>query len=506
MECVRSAGKWVLFALIFSASYTQAFLYAANQHDKFLHGLAMAGEGLLNEDWTARTTDPLPAFGFLVYLTSAFLHKYFFYAYYVVLFGIYIYSLMGTAAIVFDLKKSKLNYLAVFTVVLLYHSRLARVKILERGVAGQYLLGPEFQNSVFGVLLILSIYLFLRRYFVWSVISLVFAAIMHSAYLFHAGLLTISYMIVSLRETKSVKKPVQLGLLALALVSPVLWYNMAYLDFTSKEIFQKSMYIMTHIRIPHHSLPSVWLDASEYLKVGVMIAGLYLVRKSVLFIVLLIPFLAGAVLTVAQLLTGSDAIAYFAPWRVSVFLVPVSGCIIAASIVSMPFKRYQLESNENAKKISRLCVAIIALLVISGTAYQIRDYVRLSSDKTLPLMNFVRETKASGQIYLIPPRTDRFMGFRLYTGAPILIHWKSEPYKDVELLQWYDRVLIAQRFYAAEGHEACAILQKIVDDYGVTHVIMDSARVMRDCSMLKEIFTENGLSLLRIDLRKNVSG
>lgn len=500
MECVRSAGKWIFFALIFSASYTQAFLYAGNQHERFLRGLALSGEGFLKDDWTARTIDSLPAFSFLVYLTNSYLHEYFFYAYYIVIFGIYIYSLMGIASLIFDLKKSKLNYLAVFTVVLLYHSRLARVKILERGVAGQYLLGPEFQNSAFGVLLILSIYLFLRRHTVWAVISMVFAAIMHSAYLIHAGLLTLSYMTVLLRETKSVKKPVQLGLFALVLVSPVLWYNLVFLDITSQEVFQKYMYIMTHIRIPHHSLPSAWLNTPEYLKLGVMIAGLYLVRKSDLFIVLLIPFMAGTVLTVAQVLTGSDAIAYFAPWRLSVFLVPVSGCIIASSLVSLSFKRYQLESDQNRKKVSRLCVAIIALLVISGTAYQIRDYVRLSSDETLPLMNFVRATKTSGQTYLIPPRTDQFVGFRLYTGAPVFIHWKSEPYKDVEFLQWYDRVLIAQRFYAAEGHEACTILKKIVEDYKVTHVVMDSDRVMRDCSLLKEIFTENGLSLLRIDL------
>ena len=63
-------------------------------------------------------------------------------------------------------------------------------ELLHTGVANQYLLGPEFQTNVFGAFLLLSIYAFLQRKYVWTILWVAVAAVIHPAYLFSAGWLT----------------------------------------------------------------------------------------------------------------------------------------------------------------------------------------------------------------------------------------------------------------------------------------------------------------------------
>ena len=72
--------------------------------------------------------------------------------------------------------------------------------LLEDGVADQRLLGSVFQPSAFGVLLVLSIYLFLDEYPYWAVICAALAASFHPTYLLGAAALTAAYVLLRLVE------------------------------------------------------------------------------------------------------------------------------------------------------------------------------------------------------------------------------------------------------------------------------------------------------------------
>jgi hypothetical protein len=74
MRQLTAIALFLLGAALFSAAYCQAPLYYSNQNQYFLHGLADAGVGLLNEDWLATTADPTPLFSALVSATARFLH------------------------------------------------------------------------------------------------------------------------------------------------------------------------------------------------------------------------------------------------------------------------------------------------------------------------------------------------------------------------------------------------------------------------------------------------
>ena len=111
-----------IFALgiILGISYVQEPLYTSNQNTKFLQGMAQAEYGYLNQDWLANTLDPLPIFTALVQFTHADLFPEMFYIYYWILLGIYIYSLLGIASIIFHLK-SYYQQLIYFVLLITVH-------------------------------------------------------------------------------------------------------------------------------------------------------------------------------------------------------------------------------------------------------------------------------------------------------------------------------------------------------------------------------------------------
>src|SRR5262245_50561360 len=93
----RNLLLFLLGTVLFAAAYTQAPLYYSNQNQYFLHGLARAGDGVLQEDWLANTADPTPIFSGLVAVTATFLHPWAFHVYYALLMGAY----AGAAVLMF---------------------------------------------------------------------------------------------------------------------------------------------------------------------------------------------------------------------------------------------------------------------------------------------------------------------------------------------------------------------------------------------------------------------
>jgi hypothetical protein len=519
-EKLITAGVFVLIALAFGVAYTQSNLYESNQNTKFLHGIAQAGFGYLQQDWLAKTIDPLPVFSFLVYLTYS-IDQNLFYLQYLILLGIYLFSLIGIASYLYGLRKSLPELFAFLGLIFLLHSRWVinmvgrklgfDLELLHDGLAQQYLLGLEYQNSTFGVLILLSVFLFLKRSYFWAALCLGVAAILHSAYIFSAALVTLAFCLTILWENlkearasgkmdrrallQAVKTPFWVGLLILVMVIPVLWYNAVYLGPTSPGIFAQAMRIQVHERIPYHSLVSVWLNTGAYIQITIMLVGLILAWRSRLFPVVLALFLGGLIVTVIQVVTNSDDLAMLAPWRVSILLVPLSTALIAGWLVHMIYGWVgpRLQSMQWAVVLIGV-VSIVAFTQLGwmlqqdyGTSYRTRRVGRM--------MDFAVQNAAPGQVYLVPPKENDYDNFRLYTGIPIYINWKSTPYKDVEYLQWYQRVQLADQFYNAKGPQRCDLLSQIVADGGVTDVVIQGKQATLDCPSATEVFRDTRYSV-----------
>src|SRR5262249_30990827 len=92
---LRRVSLFLLGTVLFALVYGQAPLFYSNQNQYFLHGLAQAGEGLLDEDWLANTRDPTPIFSGLVALTVRWLHPWAGYLFYALLQGVYAAAMLG---------------------------------------------------------------------------------------------------------------------------------------------------------------------------------------------------------------------------------------------------------------------------------------------------------------------------------------------------------------------------------------------------------------------------
>ncbi len=499
VAAMMAIAQFLAVGSLFGLAYVQDPIYHSpeNQNTKYLQGLANAGHGFLRDDWTANTIDPLPVFTALVQFTYQFIHaEYAFYFYYFLIFGVYAYSLMGIAAYLFQFDQARVQYLVVLALLVLTHTVEIEVFdvrtdwVLQAGVAQQYILGPVFQPCNFGAFMLLSILLFLHRKPGWAIALLALAGTMHPAYFPSVGVLTLAYMGSTVLEEKNWLKALGLGVLSSILILPVFSYMYFTFSDTTPELTQQATDIIVNERIPHHSIPAVWLDGEGAYFQAVWVAiALFFVRRTRLFLILVVPYAVAVLLTVAQVMTGSDALAFIAPWRISAFLVPVATGVVLGQLVAWLFYQFPNATRQHRIFITRASLAVVLTLAIIGGYHQGQ---RLQAeDETFPMMRFVRDNLQAGQTYLIPPDSKDLRKFRLYTGAPIFVNRKTHPYKDVEVIEWNHRLELGKDFYETRRNASCRMLRTDLVGYGITHVVLPHETVQSRCRRLVEIYQDD---------------
>jgi len=493
----------VFWTSIFTLAYVQSPLYTSNQNQYFLHGLAQAGLGNLSQDWLANTLDPTPVFSKLIELSWQLIPwQPLFYLYFSLLAGVYLFSVLGIADQLWGLATHPPKRWLYLSILVVLHSAALRYLIsqilganwdylLDGGVAGQRLLGTVLQPSTFGVLLVLSIYLFLRRELIWAIISLLAATIFHPTYLLSAAVLTAVYMGLHFWESRNLRSTLALGLGAFVGVIPVLWHTYGTFGGTSPEVTARAREILVTFRIPHHALVAEWFDASVLVKAVLVGLALVILQHSSkkenvkvtsemtftsarrLFHILLWPAVLAILLTLIQVITANNMLALLFPWRLSTWLVPLSVSLIAGWGVHGLFERFPLARYSRAL----ITISLIAALIFAaaGTLKFWISWQEKHNAAEQPMMAFVETNQQPDEVYLIPTK---MQDFRLETGAPAYIEFKSIPYQDVEVLEWYRRVLLANKFYA-QG--SCDQLPELAAE-GITHLVLPAGHLALDCS------------------------
>jgi hypothetical protein len=495
----------ILWAGFFTLAYAQSPLYTSNQNQYFLHGLAQAGFGDLSQDWLANTLDPTPVFSSLVYLTYKLLFwPPLFYIYYGILAGIYLFSLFGIISTGLSIHFSKPQRWSYLALIVLLHSAVVRymvvrvtnpdwVYLFDGGVAGQRLLGSVLQPSTFGVMLLFSIYLYLRGKIGWAVLSLVMAPIVHPTYLLSAAILTLVFMGITYYETRKIWSALRIGGAALIGVVPTLIHT--YMTFVGSDpsTSARARELLVTFRIPHHAISSAWFDGSVIVKLGFVVLALGLSRKTRLFHILLWPTLLVIIGSVAQLITQSNVLALLFPWRMSTWLVPISVAIITIKILESKWSWIE-------KRVSRGVLMAISLMLAIGLAggglvKTLGDGHAKRGVNDRPMMAYVANHKTPGSVYLIPLD---MQDFRLETGAPAYIEFKSIPYKDIEVLEWYRRVRTAGNLYRAPiKRTGCEMLSELYLE-GVTNVVLPYDHTIKTCPNLIEQYMDGSYQVFQL--------
>jgi hypothetical protein len=149
------------------------------------------------------------------------------------------------------------------------------------------------------------------------------------------------------------------------------------------------------------------------------------------------------------------------------------------------------------------CISVLAVCVLGGVAVNVFGLAYHMSEEELPLLNYVRAHRQRGDVFLLPVHVPKSAGgprgvpstsftpaprpgkdghliavdlqrFRLYTGAAIFVDFKSIPYKDVEVLEWWRRMQAVQHWYQREDWDE-TLREELVRE-GITHVVTPAHR------------------------------
>jgi hypothetical protein len=301
----------------------------------------------------------------------------------------------------------------------------------------------------------------------------------------------------------------------LVAVLPFAWYSVTTFAPTTPEQFDKAQLILTDIRIPHHTHVSRWLDHVAGAQIAWIGLAIVLVWGTPFFSLMTIPAAIGVVLTVVQVVTDNRTLALLFPWRVSAVLTPVATAVIVATVV---------RNSPAVTNTARGMWIIAAACAIGGVVMMDLGVGYATNTAELPTLEYVRDHKQPGDVYLIPvaipaPQTSRrgppstsftppprpapgatliavdLQQFRLFTGAPLYVDFKSIPYRDVEVLEWYRRIRQVEDWYKLPnwGSEMRDELVRA----GVTHVL---ATADRDLSgpALEQVYADDIYRVYRV--------
>lgn len=417
---------------------------------------------------------------------------------------------------------------AFLTFVVVVHSGLLRwssVRVFgvdypwyfQAGVANQYILGAGLQPSVFGVWLVLSVSIFLKNRPYLAVTWAALSGVIHSTYLLSAALLTLSYLYLLLRAGRR-RDAALVGLWALLVVSPVVVYNAVSFAPSSPQAFAEAQHLLAHVRIPHHTQVDRWLDGLAWMQLGWILCAMFLVRKSRLFVVLSVCFVGSLALTLVQVATGNDTLALLFPWRTSSFLVPIATAVILTQTLNhFAFRSYPA--------IQYIYGFVLIVFVTGGVVISYFGLGYRTNTQETRLLEYIRDHKTAEDVYLLPVELPKLTSgqrgaaslnftpppqrstqkqnisvdlqqFRLFTGAPIYIDFKSIPYKDVEVLEWRHRVLWTHGLYEERNwneHEIATELSR----RKITHIVATADRDI-SCAALELVCKDPSYRLYRV--------
>ncbi|MGI9421016.1 MAG: DUF6798 domain-containing protein [Geminicoccaceae bacterium] len=486
-----AAGLLLLGAWFFLVFPTEP-LYFENQNTKFLHGMALAGIGHLDQDWTARTIDVMPVFTGIVYLLHALTPTVVIYLVQIALFAVFLYAVVEIARSAVGKAGDHPAFSIVvgaLVVVSQFSNGGARV---WGGVAKQYLLGPALEPQSFGVLFLLAVVLFSRRRTEASLWLTAVPALIHPGYVVPAGTLIVAFTIAAWLDDDRSRRP-RLWAVAGSLTAAgasLLYLGLMILP-TSAEAWNQANEILAKVRIPRHAVPAHWFDVDAAAKIIGMALALWLVRRrsSDLFRIIAFCFGTALALTLLAVALDSNELGMISPWRISVYLVPLGLAVLLGRLVAYLLDR----AGRGGAPILYKALGIgLCFLVVAATLRGALDKVTLYWPEPEPAhVAYMRETGDKATLYLTSPHD---MDIRLDSGLPQLVSWKSHPYKDVEVLEWYRRYLLAERVFRGEAID-CTALPEAVEIYGVTHLLIEDPAKPVECGEANAVFAEGDVRI-----------
>jgi hypothetical protein len=209
-----------------------------------------------------------------------------------------------------------------------------------------------------------------------------------------------------------------------------------------------------------------------------------------LFHIILWPSILAVLLTIIQALTNNVTLALLFPWRPSTWLVPLSVGLIVGQVVYWLFERFQLERYSGWVMLMSGITAVIFAVIGVAKSQILWQEKQALGDRAM--MAYVEAHKEPGDTYLIPLK---MQDFRLETGSPAYIEFKSIPYKDVDVIEWRRRVDMVGKI---NNRTRCKKIIEYGEEEGFTHLVLPTGHEATQCEQVETVYQDEAYGVYKI--------
>lgn len=463
MKVLKKYGGIIVCLLLLVATLPLNPFFCHNQNTYFLKGFYQAG--FLQEDWLASCLSTATEFDAIVsFVVKYFPENYalifqFLFAIFYFVFVYFLYKIIenfsNPTIAVFTISLTSLLCFSETFYYLLSHTSIAPyvAYIPYTGLAG-FSLVSYLQPSTFGILLIPTIFNYINRKYVIASFLIMVTCLFHTTYILFGGL-TIVLIFYELIQEKKWDRLIMNSLVIFPF-SIIIFVQLLPFIISEPSVDVEGKRILIEEISPQHHIVSKWVveNRSDWIRIILLCIGglIFPKRLKKLF---LITAGGALLLTIGQHLTLNATLSIVSPWRMSVIWIPICSAFIFLFLVEEYLKLFRSKS-----------LVLIAVILFSGAVYV--KWFSKDVKLTLPRLSAISSLEGA---LLIPPRDDwgeRSQNIRLNYLSPVFVDAKSHPYDPKGLIEWKDRIDLAEQFY---DHPSKKNLQAILNREEINYII-----------------------------------
>lgn len=419
--------------------------FIANQNQYLAHVLSNPGMNTVG-DWFRNTVDPYPVFSVVAKLTYELAG----------IGGFRIAAFSGTLVAVMSVfllarilaKRINSPNAALLGTVAVGLTLLPHTPHAFEGIAGQYIIStPAYlQPSMFGCFLFLAIVCFFevaakekapRKMLLGASFALAaLSCALHPTYIVGATILLVAASATNFWQGEKpqifVFASAGIALIALTVLANPALLSMAF----SSDNYDAAVRRFTFERIPHHTRLLDW-NPIDLIRISIAVISVHVAARKLnhpwIAHFIAASLIVGAATTLIVLLSGNAKLALLFPWRVSVFIMPVSFTVIAVWIAS------EIERMAPRWRWSRLAVISSAVAALYGCVATMQAKSPAQTDERTALVRAIHPIGTG----LVPLDS---ANVRMNAPANIYVDWESPPYASNDLVEWWWRVDQVRQF------------------------------------------------------------
>ena len=457
---------FILLSLLFVLTIQIFDIYKGNANH-LIHSIKEFDDNKLQNDWIANQEHHIPLFAYFNYLLiKVFSSKSIYFIHSILLASCSLFLFLISKNLFPKLKIRNLYILWFAFFTILYHENS-----FFSGVAGQSVIDEGYQPASYGILFFIGIYFFLIEKNFLSILFICLGASFHPTYVLHSGFLLLGILGYNFWSKKYLNC-IKIGIIYSLLILPITLFIILNFFTIDKNLIIIGQEILLD-RIPHHADIHNWLSYKDTFFFATYLYSLYLMRNNKRFLIFFSIFgLCPILLSITQYFVNINSLALAFPWRSSVFITPISTIII----LSYFLEKIKLEE-------FRFKLLSYFFLVITITFFFIKShYIKNLNNEFQNKLALTQEIRKNFDLIerLLVPTHLQYI--RMNSGLPIFVDWKHHAFRYDQIIEWKERVKLADGFFISKSeNEKLLKLKKIQDIEFISHILIKKNELKVGC-------------------------